>query len=82
MAAVGTWDVFSLTYWARQRRGAALAKKVRANVGSVVKAKEHSKTMRLSCWEIERQFLRDTWSADSLLSCREVVELVEGVPAQ
>lgn len=40
MAAVGTWDVFSSMYWARQRRVAALARKVRAHVGGVVKSKE------------------------------------------
>ena len=33
MAAVGTWGVFSLRYWGRQRRDAALARKVRASLG-------------------------------------------------
>ena len=55
MAAVGIWDVSSSTYWARQRRGAALPRKVCANVGVVGKAKKQSKTMRLSCWKLERK---------------------------
>ena len=80
MAAVGTWAVFSSTYWARQRRGAALARKVRANVGIVVKAKKQSKAMRLSCWKIERESYRTSGVLTHCCDAGKLLSLLRAFP--